>query len=557
MADPKKTIKLLTIDDDASVRNSIHDFLEDLEYDVIEAEDGRRGLEYFEQQHPDLVMVDIRMPVMNGLQVLEAITRSSPHTPVIVISGTAGIGDVVEALRLGAWDYLIKPIMDLGVLKHAVEKALERADLLLIKQRDQELLEEEVTHRTAELKLHQEHLEEMVQSRTEDLSREVAERKLAESRFRDIANSSSDWFWEVDEQLRFSYISPRFYELSHLTPDDIIGKSGRELTSSRKDTALDELQLLNEQTMLRHEAFRDHEYELISEEGMSLIVRISGIPTFDSDNNFTGYRGSGTDVTELRSAQEMLLESEKLAALGSLVAGVAHEINTPIGICLTSSTLQKAGTEKIFESLNNDTLSKDDLTSYIELSLKTAELFENNIRRASDLIQNFKQIAVSQSHYKIEQFFLKGHVNNIITSIEPSLKDKQIQFNIDIKDTLSIKSYLGFYYEILINLINNSYIYGFEGKDDCQISITAKPLNKGISIVYQDNGIGLSKEVQQHIFEPFFTTGRIKGGTGLGMSIIYNIVTGQLHGQLKIQSKPDKPGFHLLIKIPDILSSPA
>jgi signal transduction histidine kinase len=171
----KKDVNILSIDDEALIRESITDYLEDSGYKVLQAENGKQGLEVFRKEHPDIILVDLRMPEIDGLDVLTAVTRESPGTPVIVVSGTGVIQDVIDALRLGAWDYLVKPISDLAVLEHAVVKCLERAQLLKENQLYREHLEEEVMIRTADL-----------ERRSEELlkAKEAAEEaNMAKSRF--------------------------------------------------------------------------------------------------------------------------------------------------------------------------------------------------------------------------------------------------------------------------------------------------------------------------------------------------------------------------------------
>lgn len=143
--------KVLTVDDDEFVREILAAYLEDSGFEVLQAENGRLGLEAFRQEKPDLVMLDLRMPEMDGLEVLGYITKESPDTPVILVSGMGTIGDAIKALKLGAWDYIAKPIHDMGVLEHAVNKALERSEFLEEKKRYSEQLEEKVKSRTAEV----------------------------------------------------------------------------------------------------------------------------------------------------------------------------------------------------------------------------------------------------------------------------------------------------------------------------------------------------------------------------------------------------------------------
>ena len=157
---------ILTVDDENSIRESFRYFLEDCDYDVVEAENGQIGIEIFKLQQPDLVLVDLRMPEIDGLELLELVTKISPDTPIIVISGTGVISDAIEALHLGAWDYILKPVADLSILQHAVEKALERARLI------------------KENREYKNHLEEMVRIRTAQL--ELANKELTETRMQVI-----------------------------------------------------------------------------------------------------------------------------------------------------------------------------------------------------------------------------------------------------------------------------------------------------------------------------------------------------------------------------------
>ena len=173
----EKSRKVLTVDDDEFVREILAAYLEDSGYEVLQAENGRLGLETFRREKPDLVMLDLRMPEMDGLEVLGYITKESPDTPVILVSGMGTIGDAIKALKLGAWDYIAKPIHDMGVLEHAVNKALERSEFIEQRQRYREHLEEEVKRRTAEVEERRLELEKAYN----DLQAEVEVRKEAEA----------------------------------------------------------------------------------------------------------------------------------------------------------------------------------------------------------------------------------------------------------------------------------------------------------------------------------------------------------------------------------------
>lgn len=185
---------VLVIDDEAAIRQSIRYFMEDYEYNVLEAENGKVGLELFRQHNPDVILVDLRMPEVDGLEVLAAVTGESPGTPIIVISGTGVVGDAVEALHMGAWDYLFKPLEDLTVLHHAIERALERARLI------------------KENRDYQEHLEELVHTRTGEL--EIASKALKESEenYRLLVENQRDMIVKLDINGHLTFASPSYYK---------------------------------------------------------------------------------------------------------------------------------------------------------------------------------------------------------------------------------------------------------------------------------------------------------------------------------------------------------
>lgn len=237
---------ILTIDDEKSIRESFRYYLEDCDYNVLEAENGRIGVEIFKLQRPDLVLVDLRMPEMDGLEVLAKVTQISPETPIIVVSGTGVIRDAVEALHLGAWDYILKPVVDLSILRHAVEKALERARLI------------------TENREYKNHLEEMVRTRTAQL--EAANKELTETRMQVIRRLGKAAEYKDNETgrhvIRVSLYSAVLAEGMGLPPEttDLIlqgspmhdlGKIGIPDSILRKDGPLDAFEW---EMMQRHTA---------------------------------------------------------------------------------------------------------------------------------------------------------------------------------------------------------------------------------------------------------------------------------------------------------------
>ncbi len=202
---------ILTIDDEENIRNSFKMFLEDYDYHVLEAKNGREGLEVFAQEKPDLVICDLRMPEVDGLEVIEKITKESPDTPIIVVSGTGIIGDAIEAIRSGAWNYLLKPIPDMTVLLHAINQSMERSRLIIENRAYQEHLEQEVTKRTQAL-----------QKAVTDLNQSNAKLKNSEKKYRVIFDNLQDIYMEVTLDGKILEISPSISFITQYNREDII-----------------------------------------------------------------------------------------------------------------------------------------------------------------------------------------------------------------------------------------------------------------------------------------------------------------------------------------------
>ena len=239
----------------------------------------------------------------------------------------------------------------------------------------------------------------------------------------------------------------------------------------------------------------------------------------------------------LRETQHHLVQSEKMAALGGLVAGVAHEINTPVGIGVTAASLLEEKTRECAALFSTQAMKRSDLEAYFQLALESSAMILSNLGRASDLIQRFKQVAVDQSCEEINTFRLKECLENHIMSLRPMLKKGAHSVQLQCHEDIVLKSYAGALGQIVSILIMNSLLHGFEGMNDGVISIEALDQSNDIVLTYRDNGKGIPKENLEHIFEPFFTTKRNHGGTGLGLHILYNLVTQTLGGRINMESK--------------------
>jgi len=253
-------------------------------------------------------------------------------------------------------------------------------------------------------------------------------------------------------------------------------------------------------------------------------------------------------LDSLKKSQKRLVESEKMVALGSLVAGIAHEINTPVGIGVTAASYINDLTRDV-EKNEKIRFNKTEFDDYVFTVKEASGSILHNLKRAAKLISSFKQVAVDQSSEGKRFFYLHEYINEVILSIGPSFKRTNHKIEIECPEHIFIESYPGAFSQIITNLVMNSLSHGFENKDEGVIKLKITNDNMNIFFLYSDNGCGMSEENLNKIFEPFFTTGRKKGGTGLGMNIVYNLITQKLGADIEVESSPDN-GFSILIKLP-------
>jgi signal transduction histidine kinase/ligand-binding sensor domain-containing protein len=244
-----------------------------------------------------------------------------------------------------------------------------------------------------------------------------------------------------------------------------------------------------------------------------------------------------TTLEHLKQTQEQLIVSEKMAALGGLVAGVAHEINTPVGITITAASNLKAETEKMAKLYKENKISRAEFMEYMNASNQTVSLILSNMERTATMIQSFKQVSVDQSTEQKRTFKLKSYTEDVIRSLYPKLKKRKVHINLEIDEELEIDSYPGAYSQIITNLVLNSITHGFDEKHRGKIDLKVMHENGELIMEYKDNGKGIPKENQKRIYDPFFTTNK-KIGTGLGMHIVYNLVTQKLRGRIECISSP-------------------
>ena len=243
-----------------------------------------------------------------------------------------------------------------------------------------------------------------------------------------------------------------------------------------------------------------------------------------------------TTLSHLEDSQNKLVEQEKMASLGELVAGIAHEINTPIGIGVTAVSHLNHIIGQLREKFENKTLTNSFVEDFLSNATNGAEISLLNLSRAADIISNFKLIAVDQSSDQLRKISLNSYLHDVLMSLSPQLKKYKHTITIECDDDLEVYIRAGALVQIMTNLIMNSLFHGFEHIEKGAITITAKTIEAEVHICYEDNGCGMSASSLTKLFEPFYTTKRGKGGSGLGASLVYNLVTQGLNGRISASS---------------------
>lgn len=400
--------------------------------------------------------------------------------------------------------------------------------------------------------------------------RALAERALRESeaRLRTLSDMSSDVFWEIDSDFRYTALSGLTASelLAHrvvllgVCPWDNPCIKGEPLEWSRLRAALES-----------HQPFRDLQFQIELSDGGAIHLQVSGDPVFGPDGDFCGFRGTGKDIskqkaveaeirrlnqsleqrvaertTELRQtnerlahALEHLVQAEKLASLGNLVAGVAHELNTPLGNTLLTASHLRTRVHELQGVFATGAMRRSELASFIELSSDGLELIERNLNRAAGLLANFKQVAVDQTSAQRRSFDLRKTVDEVVATLMPGLRKRKLVLVVEIPEGLELDSFPGPLEQVIANIVTNATVHAFGPEEEGELTIAARPLEAGeIELRIRDNGHGIPAEIQGRVFDPFFTTRMGQGGSGLGLYIVYNIVTSLLGGGIEVSSTP-------------------
>jgi ligand-binding sensor domain-containing protein/signal transduction histidine kinase len=246
-----------------------------------------------------------------------------------------------------------------------------------------------------------------------------------------------------------------------------------------------------------------------------------------------------TALESLRMTQAEFIQQEKLAGLGQLVAGVAHEINTPLGIAITSASHLEGELNSLNGAISSQTLTRNGLSRFIAESQEGFTVLNHNLRRAATLVQSFKKVSADRSHEEMRQIDLKPYIEDVLKTLEPMVRPAGARISLSGDNNVLLTTEAGHLAQVVTNLVQNAVTHAFEGISDPQIAFHVGRAADGRAMfTCTDNGTGMTEEIRSKAFEPFFTTRRNRGGTGLGLHIVHNIVTGPLKGDIDLETSP-------------------
>jgi signal transduction histidine kinase len=409
----KKVYRILVVDDEPLILQNTGRMLEQEGYAVDQAESGERAIERLHTSAFDLVLTDLRMMKIDGLDVLVAAKAMYPEIMVIMLTGHADMKAANNAIKFGADDFMLKPA-ESEEIYFRVKRCLENKEL-----------RKKVTQRSLDL-----------ERLNNQLTRDIAERERAEQQLQAINQELSD------------------------------------------------------------------------------------------------------SLTKLKFAQDKLIQQERLASLGGLVSGVVHEINTPIGIGITASTFIMEQVRKMETFVNEGTIDEARLRKFLKTVYEGSAMISKNLSRAGDLVINFKQVSVDQASEKPRKIIVDEYIRDVLSSLSMEYKQSGHRIEVNCPPDLIFDSRPGALAQIITNFVLNAHIHAFEFMEQGTLVFDVKTDGDVLELTCTDNGKGMDEEAVRQIFDPFYTTRREQGGSGLGLFVVYNLVTQALNGSIDCKSRP-------------------
>ena len=373
-----------------------------------------------------------------------------------------------------------------------------------------------------------------------------------------------------DASLRYVLMNRYMAGIFGIEPADAIGRTTTDLMSRYGAAKTDE----NDKRVLergKELGFYEEEYQDSS--GRMRQWLVNKLPIYDTDGKIENIVTVALDIGDrkrseqemrhakdaaeaalrnLRATQNSLIEAEKLAALGRLVAGVAHEVNNPVGISLTVASSLERKIALFAEEVARGELRRSSLNEFVATNRDAASQLVANLNRAAELIQSFKQVAADRNYSDKRAFDLGDLTEQVVMSLRPGLRKHNVTLTVDCEPRLMMDSYPGPYGQVLTNLFLNALAHAFPNGKGGTVDIKVRESGPdNVEILFSDDGCGMNSDVRRKAFDPFFTTRRDQGGTGLGLHIVYNIVTSRLGGHLDLDTRPGE-GTRIRIVLPRV-----
>lgn len=542
---------ILVIDDTPANLRLLMEILLKQGYKVRPVMDGRQAIAAAQLQPPDLILLDIKMPSPDGYEVCQAL-KADPRTvdvPVIFLTVLDDAVDKAQGFAVGGVDYLTKPFDALELMARVRNQLRLRAlqnQLMMRNQQLQKLLE---------------------QYRVTAEALRNSEAKFAKA----FENSPMPLSLMSLPERCYVDANRAFLAQSGYRLEDIQGKTSLEI-NLWADPAVREQIFQQFQT---HGSVHGFETALRSKQGEIRIVLLY-VEIIQLDNRqyllcmgeditqrktaeqklMTQAQELSETLADLRETQGKLVESAKMAALGNLVAGIAHEINTPLGVAITAASTLESELQELnqFQAQCEERQLPEimQFQEYLDLIDECNGLVLGNLARAGELVQSFKQVAVDQVSLLDRTFAMGSYVQEVVMNLKPQLKATPHQIELTGDRAGLIHSYPGAIAQVITNLVLNSLRHGFGDGQPGKISIDTSWQAERCRLEYRDNGMGIAPEHLDRIFEPFFTTARQSGGSGLGLHLVYNLVTQRLQGDISVTSELGK-GVSFVIGLPRVL----
>lgn len=553
MVNTKKTSSILLAEDHDAERRLFSKFLNSAGYSVVEAATGTEALNHIRKLELQAIIADLRMPGIGGIELLRIAKEEFDNIPFIIISGAGTMEDVIQGLRLGAWDYLTKPIEPLELLRHSLERAFEKAELLKNMHRHKEYLEEIVRQRTSELLNQNKRYSKELKKR-----RKMEEQaSIAENEWKRTVDALPEMIAIIDKERKINRVNKAMLSFLGKKNEDLIDQCC--FLCSKENSCL-------HQACLKEDSQPQTKELHLDKEGLDLELKV--IPYKSPEGEWLGSIHVFRDITKIKAKekekhlrQSKALHSQKLESVGQLASGIAHEINTPTQfvssniVFFEESFLDlQISINKIVEACKAENIPAKTILAeleeadwnYLKEEIPTAlKQSREGLNRISSIVRAMKEFS-HPGNREAEEVNINSIIETTVTVARNEWKyvaDVKLNLDPNLPPIACLSDEMG---QVILNLLVNS-AHAIEEKlgqtpekDKGIITIETAQQRPWVVIHISDTGAGMSKHIVDKIFEPFFTTKSTGKGTGQGLAIAHDVIVNKHHGNIRVDSEVGK-----------------